>query len=82
MGRTAGTKNSPVTQQIKVKFDRVDHIAVYNSAGDAISASVSLVFNAGEEANVVPLANDDEGDGRFETQFDTSIYVDMRRHRS
>jgi len=71
MGWTTGTTS--LTKQIKVKFDRVDHVAVYNSASDAISASVPLIFNAGEEVNMVPPANDDEGDSRLETQLDTSI---------
>ena len=74
VGRTTGSENSPVTQQIKVKFDRVDHVAVDNSAGDAIPASVTLVFER-EKPNVVPLADDDESNGGFESQTSTCIYV-------
>ena len=29
---------------------------------------------------MVPLVNDDEGNGRFETQFDIGTYVDVRKH--
>jgi len=55
---TTGTKDSPVTQEIEVKLDWVNHVAVNNSAGHAISASVGLIFLAREKANVMPLAND------------------------
>jgi hypothetical protein len=67
-----------MTLEVKVEFDRVNHITVDNRAGNTIPASVTLIFNAREEANVVPLANDDESDGRLDTQFDTRIYVNVR----
>lgn len=74
MGRATGSEDSPVTQEVKVEFDRVNHITVDNRAGNTIPASVALIFNTREEANVVPFANDDESDGRLDTQFDTRIY--------
>ena len=67
-----------MTLEVKVEFDRVNHITVDNRAGNTIPASVTLIFNAREEANVVPLANDDESDGRLDTQFDTRIYANVR----
>ena len=79
MGRATGSENSPVTQQIKVEFHRVDHVAVDNSASDAIPASVTLILNAREKSNVVPLADYDQSDGGLESQFGTRIYVDARR---
>jgi hypothetical protein len=78
VGRTTGAEDSPVTLEVKVEFDRVNHITVDNRAGNTIPASVTLIFNAREEANVVPLPNDDESDGRLDTQFDTRIYVNVR----
>ena len=81
VGRATGSENSPVTQQIKVKFDRVNHIAVNNSASDAIPASVALVLNAREKPNVVPLADYDQSDGGLETQLNTRLYVDVRSRR-
>jgi hypothetical protein len=79
VGWTTGAENSPVTQQIKVKFDRVNHVAVDNSASNTIPTSISLIWNGWEKPNVVPLADYNESDGGFETQFDTRIYVDVRR---
>ena len=78
MGRATGSKNSPVTQEIKVKFDRVDHVAVDNSASDAIPTSVTLILSGREKSNVVPLADYDQSDGGLESQFGTRIYVDTR----
>jgi hypothetical protein len=77
VGRATGAENSPVTQQIKVKFHRVDHIAVDNSASDAIPASVTLILRTREEPNVVPLADYDESDRGFEFQLSTCTYVDV-----
>ena len=74
MGWATGAENSPVTQQIKVKFDGINHVAVDNSASDAIPAFITLILSTREKANVVPLADYDESDGGFETQFNTRIY--------
>ena len=76
MGWATGAENSPVTQQIKVKFHRVDHIAVDNSAGDAISASITLILRTREKPDVVPLADYNESDRGFEFQLSTCTYVD------
>ena len=75
MGRATGANNSPVTQQIKVKFDRINHVAVDNSASDAIPASVTLTLNTREKANVVPLADYDKSNGGFEFQLSTCTCV-------
>jgi hypothetical protein len=77
VGWAAGSENSPVTQQIKVKFDRIDHVAVDNSASDTISASVTLILNTREKPNVVPLADYDKSNGGFEFQLSTCTYVDV-----
>ena len=69
MGRTAGTEQSTVTLQIKVKFDRIDNIAVDDCASGAIPAPIALVIRPREEANMVAFANDNKCDGRVETQF-------------
>lgn len=82
MGRTTGAEDPSVAKEVEVKFDRVNDIAVNNSAGDAISTSVTLIFTSREEANVVPLPNDDESDGGFDTQFGTRIYVNVRRYET
>ena len=82
MRRPTRTKDSSVTQEIEVKLDRVDDITVDNSAGNTISASVTLIFLSREEPNVVPLPNDDESDGGFHTQFSTSLYIDVRRYET
>ena len=78
MGRATGSENSPVTQQIKVEFDRINHVAVNNSASDAIPASVTLILSGREKPNVVSLADYNESDCGFETKFGTRIYVDVR----
>jgi hypothetical protein len=77
VGRATGAENSPVTQQIKVKFDGVDHVAVDNSASDAIPASVTLILRTREKPNVVPLADYDKSDRGFEFQLSTCTYVDV-----
>ena len=69
MGRTAGTEQSAVTLQIKVKFDGIDNIAVDDCASGAISAPITLVIRPREEANMVTFANDNKRDGGVETQF-------------
>jgi hypothetical protein len=69
MGRTAGTEQSTVTLQIKVKFDRIDNIAVDDCASRAISALITLVLRLREEENMVTFANNDKRDGGVETQF-------------
>jgi hypothetical protein len=69
MGRTAGTEQSTVTLQIKVKFDRIDNIAVDDCASGAISAPITLVVRPREEANMVTFANNNERDGGVESQF-------------
>jgi hypothetical protein len=79
VGRTTGTEDSPVAQEVEIELDGVNDITVDNSASDAISASVTLIFTSREEANVVPLPNNDESDSGFETQFGTRIYVNVRR---
>jgi hypothetical protein len=66
-----------VTQKIEVEFHWVDHVAVDNRASDTISAPVTLILIAWEEANMVPLANDDKRDGWFYFQFCTRAYVDI-----
>ena len=78
MGWATGAENSPVTQEIKVKLNRVDHITVDNSASDAIPASITLILRTREKPNVVPLADYDKSDGGFETQFRTRIYVNVK----
>jgi hypothetical protein len=79
VGRTTCTKDSPMTLEVEVEFHRVDHIAVDNRAGEAISASVALVISAREEANMVSLANDNKRDCRFYLQPRTRFYMDIRR---
>lgn len=75
MRRTTGTEDSSVTQEVEVKLDGVNDITVDNSASDAISASVTLTFISWEEANMVPLPNDDESDSGFDTQLGACAYA-------
>jgi hypothetical protein len=82
VGWSTGTEDSSVTQEVEVKFDRVNDITVDNSAGDAISASVTLIFLSREEANVVPLPDNDESDSGFDTQFSTSTYINVRGYET
>jgi hypothetical protein len=77
VGRTTCTKDSTVTLKIKVKFNWVNHVAVDNRAGDTISAPVTLILIAWEEANMVSLANDDKGDFGVYPQFFTRAYVNI-----
>ena len=79
MGGTTGTKDTSMTQEIEVEFDRVNDIAVDNRAGDTISASVTLIIPGREEANVMPLANDNKCDCGFYTQFYACLCVDIRK---
>lgn len=79
MRGTAGTENPPVTQEIKVKLYRVNHVGVDDRAGDAIATPVTLVLRTREEPNVVPLANDNKCDCGFYIQFCTRPCVDIRR---
>ena len=69
MGRTAGTEQSTVTLQIKVKLDGIDNVAVDDCASRAISTPIALVLRAWEEANMVTLANNDKRDGGVATHF-------------
>jgi len=69
MGRTAGTEQTTVALQIKVKLDGIDNVAIDDCASGAISAPITLIARAREEANVVTLANNNECDGCLETQF-------------
>jgi hypothetical protein len=78
VGRATGTENSPVAQQIKIKFDRINHVAVDNSASDAIPAFwVTFTWSTWEKPNVVPLADYDKSNGGFEFQLSTCTYVDV-----
>jgi len=71
MGRTVGTEQSTatLTLQIKVKLDGMDNVAVDDCASGAITATITFIFRAREEANVVTFANNDNRDGGVETQF-------------
>ena len=69
MGRTAGTEQSTVTLQIKVKLYGIDNVAVDDCANEAISAQIALVFKAWEEANMLTLVDNDKRDGGVNTQF-------------
>jgi hypothetical protein len=80
--RSTGTEDSSVTQEIEVELDGVNDITVDNGAGDAVSASITLILLSREEANVVPLPNDNESDSRFHTQFSTGIYINVRRYET
>ena len=69
MGWAAGTEQSAVTLQIKVKLYGIDNVAVDDCASGAISAPIALVLRAWEEANVVTLANNDKRDSGIATHF-------------
>ncbi len=68
MCRTAGTEQAAVTLQIKVEFDGIHNVAVDDCASGAISAPISLVFRAREEANMVALADNNKCYGGFKSQ--------------
>jgi len=69
MGRTAGTKITTVTLQIKVELDGMDNVAVDDCASGAISAPIAVIFSAREEANAVTFADNDKRDVGVDTQF-------------
>jgi hypothetical protein len=78
MGRTAGTEQTTVALQIKVKLDGIDNVAVDDRASRAISAPITLIARAREEANMVTFANDNKRDVGFETQFFARVCGGMR----
>lgn len=60
---------STVTLEVKVEFRRMRDISVDDGTRRTVAAPVALVGALREEADVVPLSNDDHGDLGIDSEF-------------
>jgi hypothetical protein len=70
-------KESSVTQEEKVESNWVDNVGIDNRPRWAIPASVPITCRLWEETNAMPLANDDQGNFRLNTQFFACTYGEV-----
>jgi len=66
MGRTARSEETTMALEIEVEFGRVGDLTINDRACWAVATPVRLPLVLREEPNVMSLADDDDGDGRFD----------------
>lgn len=64
MGGPRGSQQASVRLQIEIEFDRVYDVAVDDGAGSAVPATIGFALVHGEEADVMPLADDNDSYAR------------------
>lgn len=62
MSRARGTEKSGVTLEVKVKLDWMNDLQINHGPGHAVANAITLLASHREEARVMTLLNDDQGD--------------------
>jgi len=65
MGRPTSTKETTMALKIKVELGWMRDFSINDRACWTITAPVGLPFVLGEESNVMPFTDDDDGDCRI-----------------
>lgn len=77
MGRPACPKEASVALEIEIKLCGVRNVTIDDSARRTVTTPISLALSHREEADVVPFADNDDGDFRegVDAEFLTRLYV-------